>query len=351
MKYQYEQIFAKEYVGYKAISDGMEEAFRLLQGRLLTGWRSNARRGIHYLEFGSHSLILWYQNPNHCKIKFGTQGLPGLQEDLLPLSGEKEYQNRALQDCYVLMGEEPKICLSLQDSFFNPEEDSSLQYILASGKANTSVQVARVSGVGPYRTLSVDRIPTTKLYRKTVQHRETGEQQVSILDEEGGTLIPPIYNDVDFVSGDPVLFRTGLLKAIPGGESYFLYGICDISGREVIPCTYPDLYYMANGFYLVMDYRHKWWVLNEQNEAIFGPHSAGVDIYSHNRDYLYYIEYNPVAQCEALGIYSISLRTILTPAEFIRIRYAGNDTFDVQKIYGPGDIRCVRIDAYGVVQS
>ena len=106
---------------------------------------------------------------------------------------------------------------------------------------------------------------------------------------------------------------------------------------------------MANGFVLVMDYRHKWWVLNEQNEALFGPHNQGVDIYSRNREYLYYIEYNKDAQCEALGIYSVELRTELTEADYIRIQYLGDGTFRAQKIFGPGDVRTVLMDPYGKI--
>ena len=74
-----------------------------------------------------------------------------------------------------------------------------------------------------------------------------------------------------------------------------------------------------------------------------------MDIYSCNREYLYYIEYNKDAQCEALGIYSVELRTELTDADYIRIQYLGDDTFRAQKIFGPGDVRTVLMDPYGKI--
>ena len=169
------------------------------------------------------------------------------------------------------------------------------------------------------------------------------------MDEDGGSLIPPIYNDIELFSTEKEIYRTSIRKVIPGGTDYDLFGLCDETGKEIIPCIYPDLYYMANGFVLVMDYRHKWWVLNEQNEALFGPHNQGVDIYSRNREYLYYIEYNKDAQCEALGIYSVELRTELTDADYIRIQYLGDGTFRAQKIFGPGDVRTVLMDPYGKI--
>ena len=351
MNYDYTQIFAKEYSGYREISVAMEDAFKTLCGRLLTGWHSSSHDGIYYLDFGSSSLIIWYRDSNHCKITFGTKGLPALREELKPLPDESKFLKMELQDCYVLMGDEPKICLSLQDSFFEPNTETALQFILSSAQVHDAIQIARVPASKEYRRISVDRIPTTLFYKIVIQNTETEEYYTSIVDYEGSTLIPPIYNDIDLLSAEQSLFRIGMNKQTPGGEPYSLYGICDIHGHERIPCTYPDLYYMANGFTLVMDYRSKWWVLDEENNAIFGPHNNGVDIYSRNREYLYYIEYNSVAQCESLGIYSVSLRTILTPAEYIRIHYLGNDTFEAQKIYGVGDIRTVRINPYGVIQS
>lgn len=56
MKYDYNQLFAKEYSGYTRIRQGVEEAFRVLEGCRLTDWRTDASLGIHALEFGTKSL-------------------------------------------------------------------------------------------------------------------------------------------------------------------------------------------------------------------------------------------------------------------------------------------------------
>ena len=71
MKYDYNQLFAKEYSGYTRIRQGAEEAFRALEGCRLTAWRSDASLGIHALEFGTKSLLIWYKDSDHCKIRIG----------------------------------------------------------------------------------------------------------------------------------------------------------------------------------------------------------------------------------------------------------------------------------------
>lgn len=349
MRYTYKNIFAREYKGYRQIQGALEGVFKEIHGMRLTGWNCLPREGIHYLEFGSTSLLLWYRDKEHLKIAQSRHALPDMKRDLPAFTEEKEYAGMELQDLYVLMGEEPMICLSFSDAFFNPSTAILHQFVLSSETAGHGIQSLRVPDATPFRRISTERIPTTQRFRKVIEDRETGERFVAILDEFGKEIIPPLYNDVELTSTEREIYRISIRKQIPGGTDYDLFGICDASGKEIIPCIYPDLYYMANGYILVMDYKHKWWVLTEENEAIFGPHPQGVDIYSRNREYLYYIEYNPVAQCEALGIYSVELRTVLTNADYIRIRYLRNDTFEADQIFGLGDVRHVKMDAYGKV--
>lgn len=347
MNYDYNQLFAKEYSGYSRIRHGAEEAFRALEGCRLTAWRSDASLGIHALEFGTKSLLIWYKDSDHCKIRIGPAASSGEPSGLSSFDGLTDCTGMELHDFYVLMGEEPMLCLSFSDAFFHPENRMLRQYIISSEAGGYGVQSTAVPDESPFRRISTERVPTTRHFRKVIRNEETGEQFVSLSDEDGGTLIPPIYNDIELFSTEKEIYRTSIRKVIPGGTDYDLFGLCDETGKEIIPCIYPDLYYMANGFVLVMGYRHKWWVLNEKNEALFGPHNQGVDIYSRNREYLYYIEYNKDAQCEALGIYSVELRTELTDADYIRIQYLGDDTFRAQKIFGPGDVRTVLMDPYG----
>lgn len=349
MKYTYKNIFAREYSGYRQIQRELEAVFQEIHGMRLTSWNCLPFDGIHYLEFGSTALLIWYQDKNHLKIQCGHTFLPEMKQDLPAFTKEKEYAGMELQDLYVLMGEEPMLCFSFSDAFFNPSTELLHQFVLSSRAAGHGIQSLRVPDTTPFQRISTERIPTTQHFRKVVENKETHERYVSVLDEYGKELIPPLYNDVELTSTEQEIYRISIRKQIPGGTDYDLFGICDPTGKELIPCIYPDLYYMANGYILVMDYRHKWWVLTEDNEAIFGPHPQGVDIYSRNREYLYYIEYNPVAQCEALGIYSIELRTVLTDANYIRIHYLGNDTFEADQIFGPGDVRHVKMDAYGKV--
>lgn len=347
MKYTYKNIFAREYKGYRQIQTALEDIFKELRGMRLTSWNCMPQEGIHYLEFGSTALLLWYWDRDHLKIHRSNTSLPDMKTDLPTFTEEREYAGMELQDLYVLMGDEPMICLSFSDAFFNPGTELLHQFVLSSGEAHRGIQHVCVPDATPFRRISTERIPSTQRFRKVIENKETLERFVAILDEYGKEIIPPIYNDVELTSMDREIYRISIRKQIPGGADYDLFGICDSTGKELIPCIYPDLYYMANGYLLVMDYKHKWWVLTEAGESIFGPHPQGVDIYSRNREYLYYIEYNSVAQCEALGIYSIELRTILTGPDYIRIRYLGNDTFEAEQIFGPGDFRHVKIDAYG----
>lgn len=352
MKYSYELIFAREYSGYREICGGIEEVFRVLHGRILRDWRFRGAEGLHYLEFGSSEsesevLLIWYADPLHCKIQLSGRGMPELKESLHPIDHQERHIGMEIQDMYVLSGENPAICISLSDAFFAPEKEELLQFILPPGNIRQQVQILRIPDNTPFRVLSTEPIPGTKHFKRTQMDRETEEYFVSVIDADGRMRIPPKYHDIDLMSLQPELYRTSIRKEVPGGDGYSLYGLCDAAGKEIIPCIYPDLYYMANGYVLVMDYRHKWWVLNEKDEAIFGPHNNGVDICSHNREYLYFIEYNEAANCETLGIYSIALRTALTEADYIRIRYLGDDTFEAQQFFAPGDVRTVHINAYG----
>ncbi|MDO4384247.1 MAG: WG repeat-containing protein, partial [Eubacteriales bacterium] len=280
MKYTYKNIFAREYRGYRQIQQGLESVFHEIHGMRLTAWNCLPFDGIHYMEFGSISLLLWYQDKDHLKIQCSRTFLPEMKQDLPAFTKEKEYAGMELQDLYVLMGEEPMICLSFSDAFFNPNTEILHQFVLSSRKAGHGIQSLRVPDTTPFRRISTERIPTTQRFRKVVENKETKERFVSILDECGKERIPPLYNDVELTSTEREIYRISIRKEIPGGTDYDLFGICDSTGKELIPCIYPDLYYMANEYILVMDYRHKWWVLTEDNEAIFGPHPQGVDIYS-----------------------------------------------------------------------
>ena len=132
MNYDYNQLFAKEYSGYTRIRQGVEEAFRALEGCRLTDWRTDASLGIHALEFGTKSLLIWYKDSDHCKIRIGPAASSGEPSGLSSFDGLTDCTGMELHDFYVLMGEEPMLCLSFSDAFFHPENRMLRQYIISS---------------------------------------------------------------------------------------------------------------------------------------------------------------------------------------------------------------------------
>ena len=216
MNYDYNQLFAKEYSGYSRIRHGVEETFRALEGCRLTAWRSDASLGIHVLEFGTKSLLIWYKDSDHCKIRIGPAASSGEPSGLSSFDGLTDCTGMELHDFYVLMGEEPMLCLSFSDAFFHPENRMLRQYIISSEEGGYGIQSTAVPDESPFRRISTERVPTTRHFHKVIRNEETGEQFVSLSDEDGGTLIPPIYNDIELFSTEKEIYRTSIRKVIPG---------------------------------------------------------------------------------------------------------------------------------------
>lgn len=162
MNYDYNQLFAKEYSGYSRIRHGAEEAFRALEGCRLTAWRSDAFLGIHALEFGTKSLLIWYKDSDHCKIRIGPAASSGEPSGLSSFDGLTDCTGMELHDFYVLMGEEPLLCLSFSDVFFHPENRMLRQYIISSEAGGYGIQSTAVPDESPFRRISTERVPTTR---------------------------------------------------------------------------------------------------------------------------------------------------------------------------------------------
>lgn len=350
MTIRYQELFAREYVTAQAFRAALNEMSRRCRGRRLTEWRCDLSAGLHLISFGSMQWILWAEDPDHIKMKMDGFCIPSAMNDVPALPELEKWKGMDLDSISLREGNEPAVTLSLVDSLTDPGVEYGFEILIFPASDGRPPEERTVPFFARLQQISEKRIPMTKdSFLRRYRDLRTGEAYASVTGPDGAIRIPPVYNDIELSSKDHEIYRVSLRQHVPSGEDYDLFGVSDAAGREMVPCIYPDLYCMANGFYLVMDYKYHWWVLNEKDEVLFGPGRDGVDIYSHNREYLYYIEYNEKGGCEALGIYSIALKTRLTPADYTSIRYLGDHRFIAQRIIDLFNVKRQYIDEYGTV--
>lgn len=339
---RYEDWFAREYHDVASLNTEVRSMREKLLGRTLDSVRENRKLGILCCGFGNIKLLLWY--PDVTRVKTRLDG-----RDILDWAFDDD-QSRF----DALIGRKLVAMFAIPDVFMSPGatalylegEDDIVSLKVVPGKGTKLT--GGVSVEGRYAVLSEERIPMTHgSYAKKLCDMNTGEIRTGITDGRGVTIIRADYNDIQL--GDAVrgIYRTVRDKKTSSGDIVTLYGACDDSGREIIPCKYSDLYCMANGCFLVMDADGRWWALDDTDRAIYGPSVYGVDIYGTSPDYLFVVEYNDEAGFECLGIYDVAMMTVTCGAVFSKLKYIGDERFAATLVEPDGRRIAMTVDKFG----
>lgn len=338
----YEEWFAREYMDRESLSADIRAMRDKLLGRTLDSVMENRDRVMACFTFGSIMLYIWY--PDATRVKTGLNGRDLWKEELKDAPYEKgELNGRRLAAMFVA----PDVYMSPGAIALYLESDNDVvSVMMVPGKGLKTV--GGVSIGSKYAVLSEERIPMIEdRFRRRLFNIDTGETRTEIANRAGTVMIRADYNDIEL--GDAVrgIYRTVHDRKTSTGDILTLYGACDDSGCEVIPCRYDDLYCMANGFFLVMDKDRHWWVLDGEDTAVYGPSVYGADIYGESREYLFVVEYNEGAGFECLGIYDVGMSTVTCGAVFSRIKYIGDGRFAVTRVMDNGIRLREVVDKFG----
>jgi hypothetical protein len=119
-------------------------------------------------------------------------------------------------------------------------------------------------------------------------------------DEDGATIVPPIYDGISSVQNGTWLVRTGKL-----------YGLLAKSGKEIIPPRYDSVKVTTNS-YVVVGIERKFGVVNNRGKEIIPP--------EYDRVQLFHNGWITVAKGEKLGCFTIEGKRVL-PTQYDEITF------------------------------
>ena len=351
MNFEYKNWMADEYPMDLSLKKKTEYLRKLLYGKTVKDIYYDKEAGFICVSFMYACIYIWICGKN-CKIKLSRKTV--LPDDIEKIDDEKLMCSKAKLISFKLLQTDRIIGFRMDFaeqlfSYSDNEQENVNGYSILIKEEERGIQISVFGKTynRNFKVVSEKKIPMTEnLCRMEIVNLTTGKVSRGISDEKGYIKIFPVYHNIElgnYRTGD---FRIQLDKNDNRGKDG-LYGACDSLGREIIPCEYQELMCMRNGYFLVMDDASKWWVLDRNDRAVYGPSVYGADIYNTSREYLSYIQYNSEIGCECLGLYNVKMKTVTTKADYIKITALSENTFKVAYINKKGDIEETVIDGFG----
>lgn len=336
---RYEDWLAKEYTSAGELGSELEHISDILTGRTVTEFAGDPSDGAVLFAFGRIRLYIW-PGEDAVKIRICGMDIPGIVAGDAGSETSEKITGMAFSSICCVPDPSGR-CGRIALSF---EKDGR---VTAAGISSEGISISEAArGEGGTLILSEKKMAgADDRYLRRIRTAD-GSVKMSVVDGSGSVIVPPVYSSILLMSIGAEYYKVS--RMTPRGE---VCGACDGEGNVLVECAYEDLFLMANGFFLVMDARSMWWVIDEKNEAVFGPSVYGVDIYGNSRDYLFNVEYYEPAQCECLGIYDVSLRTVTCSPVFTKIRYIGDGRFDAVLVHSDGTRSRETVDRFGNVCS
>ena len=352
----YDEWFGRESESAREFGEILTEYSNTLRGQWITSISGDSSQGFCNLFFEKNGLSIWFNREGRCKMRLGGQDTFGRKENFM--AGCRGIFGKALLAVYpggrngsrtavFLFGDKMAgdYCQGSGVKKTSTAQALRISYSNKESKLLFSIEPVEIVN-GAYVVLSSEKVPMTRgSYKQRLRNISNGVTWECIADEAGNVKVPAKYRYVHLADYTREIYQVSVV----GKNGELKVGACDSEGRELIPCEYKDLYCLKVGYALVMDKNNHFWVLDYNNDAIFGPSIYGVDIYGNTDKYLFYTEDNREAGVECLGIYEVSTKTKTAPAVYTYIKYRDDGFFDVK--YGGSNGKRAVVDRYGNEQD
>lgn len=331
----YEEWFGREPGSASEFGDLLRSFSEALRGEWLTAVRGNSEQGFCSLFFEKTGLAVWFGGGDRCKLRHSSQDSFGKDENFIEQCRQVFGKSllaiypggrNASRSIIFLFGDK------MMDSEHRKKKHETTKAVSLRLSYNEKEKrfVFTVDTVdvrdGIYGVMSTEKIPMTQdSYKQRVRNFQDGQMYEGLVDVAGKVKIPPVYRYIHLADFTRELYQVSVMS----GDGQLLVGACAADGRLLIPCQYRDLYCLKVGYAMVMDQNNHFWVIDYDDNAIFGPSIYGVDIYGNSDKYLFYIEYREDVGFECMGIYDVASKTMTAPAEYSYIKYRDDGMFDV----------------------